>query len=466
MLFAGGFFILISMSKSRKNELLACLGLLFVTICWGLGFVFVKTSVDVMPPLYLLGFRFFTAALILGVIFFKRLIRSDKKLIIHGIIIGVVLFAAMLLQTYGCKYTTAGKNAFLTTIYVILVPFMHFAFNRVRPRVRYIIAALIGFWGIGLISLTEKLTIGTGDILTLLCGVFYALQIVLIARYTSGDDPIILAIWEFLVTGVLSFASAYPVSGPVTSEMLSRDSITGVLFLIFFPTILGFGLQVVCQKYAPPAPAAIIMGMEAVIGAVASYLFLGETMTSKMLAGCAMLIIAMLIVEIDIIGYFYPDEYVESAYVIDYGKLYSEGIRGIIFDIDNTLVMHDHPPDDRSVELLRSLDEKGFKILFLSNNKEMRVKSFRDGSVPAGMYIYKAAKPCTGGYVKAMEMMGTDRTSTVFIGDQLFTDLWGAKRAGIRNILVRPIDPHEEIQIVLKRLLEKIVLSSYSRKNS
>lgn len=454
------------MSRVRKNELLACLGLLFVTICWGLGFVFVKSSVDVMPPLYLLGFRFFTAGVILGVIFIKRLIRSGRKLITHGIIIGVVLFVAMAFQTYGCKYTTAGKNAFLTTVYVILVPFMHFIFNRVKPKVRYVLAAFVGFWGIGLISLTEKLTIGTGDILTLLCGVFYALQIVLIARYTDGDDPIVLAIWEFLISGALAFAIAYPAIGPVTPDMFAGDSITGISFLVIFPTMLGFGLQVVCQKYAPPAPAAIIMGMEAVIGAISSYLILGETMTSKMITGCAMMIAAMLIVEIDIIGYFYPDEYFDSTYDIDFGKLYDEGIRGIIFDIDNTLVMHDAPPDDRSVALLRKLSDMGIKILFLSNNKEARVKSFRDGSVPKGMYIYKAGKPLKSGYIRAMEMMGTDRDSTVCIGDQLFTDLWGAKRAGIRSILVKPIDKHEEIQIVLKRILERIVLDSYARKNS
>ena len=372
----------------------------------------------------------------------------------------------MLLQTYGCKYTTAGKNAFLTTVYVILVPFMHFIFNKVKPRVRYIVAAVIGFWGIGLISLTEEFDIATGDLLTLACGVFYALQIILIARYTEGDDPILLVIWEFLVTSVLSFAAAPVVSGPLTPEMFTKDSVTGIVFLVVFATIFGFGLQIVCQKYAPPAPAAIIMGMEALFGALASYIFLHETMTTRMITGCVMLIFAMLMVEIDVVGYFYPDEYVESAYVIDYDALYEKGIRGILFDIDNTLVMHDAPPDERSVELLKRLDGMGFKILFLSNNKKERVESFRDDSIPSAMFIHKAAKPLKGGYERAMEMMGTGMEQTVFIGDQLFTDLWGAKRCGMKSILVAPIDKHEEFQIVLKRILEKIVLSSYARKNS
>ena len=466
MLFAGGFFILLAMSADRKKELTACFGLVFVTICWGISFVFVKTTVEVMPPLYLLGIRFLAGGVIIALIFLRRFIKASTAVIIHGSLIGLLLYTAEVFQTYGCKYTTAGKNAFLTAVYVILVPFLHYFFNKVKPRLRYVIAAVIGFWGIGLISLTEAFTVSVGDYLTLICGFFYSLQIIAIANYAADEDPIVLVIWEFLVTGILSFAAAPFVSGAMTASMFTYDSIIGITYLIVFSTILGYGLQVVCQKYAPPAPAAIIMGMEAVFGAIASYILLGETMTPKMITGCVMMVAAMLMVEIDIIGYFYPDEYVESAYVIDYDELYAQGIRGIIFDIDNTLVMHDHPPDERSVELLGRLDRMGFKIVFLSNNKEGRVRSFRDGSGVPAFYIHKAGKPKRGGYIKAMEMMATDRSSTIFIGDQLFTDLWGAKRSGIRNILVRPIDPHEEIQIVLKRIPEKVVLSSYLRKNS
>ncbi len=466
MHFAGGFFILFFMSKNRKNELIACLGLVFVTVNWGLSFVFIKSSLDVLPPLYMLGIRFVIGGVALGAIFAKRLANSSHKQLIHGTIIGVLLFVAEVFQTYGCKYTTAGKNAFLTTIYVILVPFVHYLFNKVKPRMRYLLAAVIGFWGIGLISLTGRFTIGLGDTLTIISGLIYAVQIVVIARYAAKDDTIVLVICQFLVTGVLSMVSGPLASGPITAAMFTRESLGSLAFLIVFPTIFGYGLQTVCQKYAPPAPAALIMGMEAVFGALASYVFLGEVMTAKMITGCIMMVVAMLIVEIDIIGYFYPDEYVESAYVIDYQKLYDEGIRGIIYDIDNTLVMHDHPADERSVALLKKLDGMGFKILFLSNNKEERVKSFRDQSIQNAMYIYKAAKPRRSGYEDAMSKMGTDVKSTVFIGDQLFTDVWGAKRCGIRNILVRPIHPKEEIQIVLKRKLEYIVLSSYMRKNS
>jgi HAD superfamily phosphatase (TIGR01668 family) len=159
---------------------------------------------------------------------------------------------------------------------------------------------------------------------------------------------------------------------------------------------------------------------------------------------------------------FYPDNYVESTYGIPFMKLYQQGYRGLIFDIDNTLVPHGAPADEKAVDLFKHLKEIGFQVVLLSNNKEARVKKFNE--IIQVLYIFKAGKPGTKNYLKAMEMMGTDQSNTIFVGDQLFTDIWGAKNAKIRTILVKPIHPKEEIQIVLKRYLEKVVLYFYERK--
>lgn len=158
---------------------------------------------------------------------------------------------------------------------------------------------------------------------------------------------------------------------------------------------------------------------------------------------------------------FYPGEYLESAYGIDFEKLYQEGYRGIIFDIDNTLVPHGAPADERAKKLFAALKELGYRCCLLSNNKEPRVKMFND-EVQVD-YIFKAGKPKISGYERAMELMGTDKENTLFVGDQIFTDVYGANRAGIRTILTKPIHPKEEIQIVLKRYLEKIVLFFYKK---
>ena len=134
---------------------------------------------------------------------------------------------------------------------------------------------------------------------------------------------------------------------------------------------------------------------------------------------------------------------------------------GVRFDVDNTLVPHGADADERSIALFQRLKDLGFNTMLLSNNKEPRVKRFNEKI--GSQYIYKAGKPGLKNYRKAMELMGTTPENTLFVGDQLFTDVWGAKRAGIYSILVKPIHPKEEIQIVLKRYLEKIVLFFYYR---
>ena len=118
---------------------------------------------------------------------------------------------------------------------------------------------------------------------------------------------------------------------------------------------------------------------------------------------------------------FFPDRYVASTYVIDFEKLYEEGYRGLIFDIDNTLVPHGAPADARAIALFDRLKKIGFKCCLISNNQEPRVKMFNE---PIQVdYVYNAHKPSTKNYRKAMEIMGTDETNSVFIGDQLFTDV-------------------------------------------
>lgn len=156
---------------------------------------------------------------------------------------------------------------------------------------------------------------------------------------------------------------------------------------------------------------------------------------------------------------FFPDETVSSTYEIDFESLYEEGFRGILFDIDNTLVEHGMDANSQAVELFDRLKKIGFECCLISNNKKKRVSSFNE-QIGAHM-VFDAHKPSRKNYFYAMELMGTDKDNTLFVGDQLFTDVWGAKRSGIYTILVKPIHPKEEIQIVCKRYLEKIVLHFY-----
>lgn len=158
---------------------------------------------------------------------------------------------------------------------------------------------------------------------------------------------------------------------------------------------------------------------------------------------------------------FFPKEQYESTYDIPWEMWYKRGIRGVIFDVDNTLVPHGKPADERAIKLVETLRALGLQVYLMSNNKERRVASFaKQVNAP---YIYSAWKPLVKNYNKAMTMMGTSHETTLFVGDQVFTDIFGANRAKMTSILVSPIHPREEIQIVLKRFLESVVLYFYKK---
>ncbi|MCD8097336.1 MAG: HAD-IIIA family hydrolase [Lachnospiraceae bacterium] len=157
----------------------------------------------------------------------------------------------------------------------------------------------------------------------------------------------------------------------------------------------------------------------------------------------------------------YPDRTARSAYEMDWETL-SGTYRGVLFDIDNTLVPHGAPADEHTRQLFARLHALGMGTMLVSNNDEERVRPFAE-QVGSG-YVYKAGKPNARGYLEAMWEMETTPGTTLFVGDQIFTDIWGAKRAGVSAVLVDPIDPStDEPQIVVKRLLERPFRRVHSR---
>ncbi len=161
---------------------------------------------------------------------------------------------------------------------------------------------------------------------------------------------------------------------------------------------------------------------------------------------------------------FYPYEYVDSVFSIDYNKLYNKGYRGIIFDIDNTLVHHGDDSTKEIDELFITIQNIGFKTLLLSNNNEDRVKRFLNNI--DSLYICDAEKPKVDNYIKAVEMLNINKEETLFIGDQIFTDILGANKSGIANILVKFIKAKGETKIGKRRQIEKIILKFYKKNKS
>ncbi len=280
----------------KKIKFLPQLALFAAALIWGTSFVLMKNSVDVFPPFMLLGVRFTIGSAILILIFWKKFSTTDVSHLWRGVVIGVFLFAAYATQTIGITDTTPGKNAFLTASYCIMVPFMAWIVNRVRPSIYNFIAAVICLSGIGLVSLKGGFTMSFGDSFTLIGGFFFAAHMIAISKLSRDHDPVILTILQFATSAVLSWIfSACSESWSISA---SASSWTWLFYLAVFPTALCLLLQNVGQKGTSPSAASLILSLESVFGIIFSLIFYAdEEFTLRLAIGFIMIFIAIVISE-------------------------------------------------------------------------------------------------------------------------------------------------------------------------
>ncbi len=278
------------------NQKLSGRGALFLAaLIWGISFVLMDFTLASVPTLYILAIRFSGAAVILLIAGARGLKKLDRGYVGYGALMGVVLFLAYAFQTYGLERTTPGKNAFLTVFYCIIVPFLYWLVNKKRPDRYNITAAFIGLVGVGLISLDNRLTLGLGDGLTLICGLLFAVHIIVTHRALEGRSVVLLTMLQFAAAGILAGILALifepaPRSIPV-------NTIWMLAFMTVVSTALCLFLQVFGQKHTPPAQASVIMTFEAVFGAAASVLFCHERLTIQLCAGFVLTFSAVVISE-------------------------------------------------------------------------------------------------------------------------------------------------------------------------
>ena len=158
-----------------------------------------------------------------------------------------------------------------------------------------------------------------------------------------------------------------------------------------------------------------------------------------------------------------PDYYYDSVFMIPYHELQQRNIKGLIFDLDNTLAPFNIPrPPAKIAALVRRLRRMGFIICLLTNNTEKRMRLFNEHLEAIG--VHSAMKPLTGGIKRAMRLMGTERAETAIIGDQLFSDVWGGRNARIMTILVKPIGKADFFTVRMKRGLEGLFIKAFLKK--
>lgn len=271
------------------------LALLAAALIWGSSFIVMKDAVDDVPVFMLLGIRFTIAFALLAAACFRRLMKADRTLLLGGGLCGVLLLCAYAAQTFGLMGTTPGKNAFLTAVYCVLVPFAGWLFFRKRPSAWNWLAAALCIAGIGFVSLNGDLTISQGDGLTLVGGVFYCLHIMALSRFSERGDPIALTTVQFGATAALSWLlSLLTESGAALPAPALWPQL---LYLAVFATAATLLLQSIGQKLTPPSQAAILLSLESVFGVLFSVLMGAENVTVQLLLGFALIFVSVIVSE-------------------------------------------------------------------------------------------------------------------------------------------------------------------------
>lgn len=254
-----------------------------------------KNSVDVFPPFILLAVRFSIGCLLLSIAFWKRLKEINKEYIWKGLIIGLLLFLGYTTQTIGIAETTPGKNAFLTAVYCVIVPFLFWIVDKSKPDRYNFSAAIVCMGGIGMVSLKGDFSIGYGDAFTLVGGFMYAAHMVAVAKLGRDKDPIIITILQFGFAAIFSWSC-----GILFEEFPTKvdtGNVMGILYLAVFATAIALLLQNIGQKYTHPSAAAIILSLESVSGVFFSVIFYGEQLTFRLIIGFIMIFFAVLVSE-------------------------------------------------------------------------------------------------------------------------------------------------------------------------
>lgn len=272
---------------------LAIGGLVLVTVIWGGGFVASDMALESLRPFQIMAVRFLLASVLMGMISIKSLKGISRKEIRAGALMGVALFAGFALQIVGLQYTTPSKNAFLTALNVVMVPFIAWLILKKKIGAKSILGAVMAIVGVGLLSLEKNFTLGLGDALTLVCAVGFAFQIFFTSEFVKKYRASVLNFVQMCTAFILSLASLF-LFGELHFEVTTKGWLS-VLYLGVVSTTICYLLQTACQKYVDETKAAIILSMESVFGTLFSILILHEQITLRMVAGCIIILTAVII---------------------------------------------------------------------------------------------------------------------------------------------------------------------------
>ena len=277
----------------KTMKMLAKPMLFAAALIWGTSFFIMKNTLDVLPVFFLLAIRFTAGAALLALVSWRRWKHFTPDYLWRGAVMGGFLFLAYSVQTFGLNLTTPSKNAFLTAVYCVIVPFLAWAVVKTKPDRYNIAAALLCVTGVGLVSLNDQLSINTGDLLTLVCALFYASHIVAVAKVSPGKDITLLTVLQFAFTALFAWiggacTETFPVGAAADPAVF-----LSMAYLCVMATTVALLFQNVGQVWSDPASASVILSLESVFGVLSSVVFYGDPVTARLMMGFGLIFIAV-----------------------------------------------------------------------------------------------------------------------------------------------------------------------------
>lgn len=284
----------------KEKQLKSDLALLAITLIWGATFIAVKKAIENIPVFNFLAIRFSLAFIALSIIFHKNAFEIDVKTLFYSFIVGTSLFSAYAFQTLGLMYTTASKSGFITGLSVILVPIFEFFILKKKSTKFAIYGTIMAFLGLGFLSIDinslKNMSFNIGDIYTIICALFFSMQIILISVFNKYVKSIPFAIYQIGTVAVLSTIATFISEKPI----IPKDVFTWEALLItsILATAIAFTVQTAVQKYTTATHTALIFTAEPIFSAIFAYIFAGEIMTVQNSIGAVLILAGMLLSEL------------------------------------------------------------------------------------------------------------------------------------------------------------------------
>lgn len=289
------------MNRNLKGSLI----LLLTAIIWGSSFVSQKVGVETVGPMTFIGLRTLLGSVVLLPVIFVMdksssaenvMPFSNKTLLLGGVVCGIFLCIASTLQTYGMQYIDAGKSGFLTSLYMIFVPIIGIFMGK-KLSFKTIISVLLAIFGMYLLCMKNGFSsIGKGDILVLLCAIFFSFHIMVIDYFSPKVDGVKLSCLQFFVAGLIASIGMIIIEKPTLDDIII--SALPIAYSGIMSCGVAYTLQIIGQKYAEPTIATIIMSLESVFAALSGWLFLNEMMTTREFFGCAIVFLAVIYIQL------------------------------------------------------------------------------------------------------------------------------------------------------------------------